>query len=197
MGNATPLLTGSLKTRVHAYPQELVSFIFDLLKDPLFMARLRADKIAPAVQLPERAVLEQVLSVCYQASLLREEERPIMFRLIIGAPEIFPAHEGPPTGLQPLAFARTRPFNEYELRRLGPAIDFSRMLVGVCLDQNNTPQIWGIINSGTRWVQEVRGGRKTCPPLPSCPVIYVTGPGQIAVSLGPKVIASLNGGEIS
>ena len=197
MGNAMPILTGSLKTRVHAYPQELVSFIFDLLNDPLFMERLRADGIDPVVLLPARAVLEQVISVCYQASLLREEERPIMFRLIIGAPEIFPAHEGPPTSLQPLTFARKRPFNEYELRRLGPAIDFSRMLVGVCLDQKNVPQIWGIINSGTRWMQEVRGGRKTCPPLPSCPVIYVTGPGQISVSIGPKVIASLNGGQIN
>ena len=186
-----------MKTRVHAYPQELVSFIFDLLKDPLFMERLRADGIDPAVQLPARAVLEQVISVCYQASLLREEERPIMFRLIIGGPEIFPAHEGPPTGLQPLTFARTRPFNEYELRRLGPAVDFSRMLVGVCLDQKNMPQIWGIIHSGIRWMQELRGGRKTCPPLPSCPVMYVTGPGQISVSIGPKVIASLNGGRIN
>jgi hypothetical protein len=197
MRNAMPISTGSLKTRVHAYPQELVSFIFDLLGDPLFMERLRADGIDPAVQLPERAVLEEIISVCYQASLLREEERPIMFRLIIGAPEIFPAREGPPTGLQPLTFARTRPFNEYELHRLGPAVDFSRMLVGVCLDQNKMPQIWGIINSGTRWMQEVRGGRKTCPSLPSCPVIYVTAPGQISVSLGPKAIASLNGGQIN
>jgi hypothetical protein len=197
MGNAMSILKGSLKTRVHAYPQELASFIFDLLRDPLVMERLRADGIDPAVQLPERAVLEQVISVCYQASLLREEERPIMFRLIISAPEIFPAHEGPPTGLQPLTFARTRPFNEYELHRLSPAVDFSRMLVGVCIDQKNMPQIWGIINSGTRWMQEVRGGRKTCPPLPSCPVIYVTGPGQISVSIGAKVIASLNCGQIN
>ena len=192
-----PSLTGGLKTRVHAYPQELVSFIFDLLKDPFFMERLRADGIDPVVQLPERAVLEQVISVCYQASLLREEERPIMFRLIICLPETLPAHEGPPTGLQPLTFARTRPFNEYEVHRLGPAVDFSRMLVGVCLDQQNKPQIWGIINSGTRWMQEVRGGRKTCSPLPACPLIYVTGPGQISVSLGPQVIASLNGGQIN
>ena len=102
MGNAIPILTGSMKTRVHAYPEELVSFIFDLLKDPLFLERLRADGIDPAVQLPGRAVLEKIISVCYQASLLREEERPMMFRLIIRAPEIFPADEGPPTGLQPL-----------------------------------------------------------------------------------------------
>ncbi len=183
--------------KAHAYPQELVAFILDLQRDPLFMEGLRTNGIEPRAQLPERAVLEQVISVCYQASLLREEERPIMFRLIIGAPEIFPAHEGPPSGLQPLAFAKTRPFNEYELHRLTPAVDYSRMLVGVALDRKNTPQIWGIINSGTRWQQEVLGGRKTCPPLPSCPIIYVTGPGQISVSLGPRMIASLNAGRIN
>ena len=41
------------------------------------------------------------------------------------------------------------------------------------------------------------GGRKTGPPLPPVPLIYVTGPGQISVGLGPKVIASLNGGQIN
>jgi hypothetical protein len=197
MGKEIPFLTGNIKTRVHAYPHELVSFIFDLLKDPLFMERLHAEGIDSTVQFPEQAVLEQVISVCYHASLLREEERPITFRLIIGDPEIFPTDEGPPAGLQPLIFAKTRPFNEYELQRLGPAADFSRILVGVHFDQEKMPQIWGIINSGVRWMQEVHGGRKTCPPLPSCPVIYVTGPGQISVSIGPKVIASLNGGQIN
>ncbi|MGA7564113.1 MAG: putative sensor domain DACNV-containing protein [Desulfobaccales bacterium] len=195
--NAAPVPTGDLKMRVHAYPQELVSFILDLQKDPLFMEGFHANGIAPPAQLPERAVLDQVISVCYQASLLREEERPIEFRLIICDPETLPAHEGPPTGLLALPFAKTRPFNEFELHRLTPAVDFSRMLVGVSLDQKNTPQIWGIINSGNRWLQDVLGGRKTCPPLPACPLIYVTGPGQISVGLGPKVIASLNGGQIN
>ena len=195
--NAAPGPTGDLKTRVHAYPQELVSFILDHQKDPLFMDGLRANGSAPPAPLPERAVLEQVISVCYQASLLREEERAIEFRLIICDPEILPAQEGPPTGLQPLTFAQTRPFNEFELHRLTPAVDFSRMLVAISIDPQNGPQIWGIINSGNRWLQEVLGGRKTCPPLPACPLIYVTGPGQISVSLGPKVIASLNGGQIN
>jgi DisA bacterial checkpoint controller nucleotide-binding len=195
--NAAPAPTGAMKTRVHAYPQELVSFILDLQNDPQFMEGLRANGIEHPARLPEWAVLEQIISACYQASLLREEERPIMFRLILCAPEFLPAYEGPPTGLQPLTFAKTRPFNEFELHRLTPAVDFSRMLVGVSLDQKNAPQIWGIINSGNRWLQEVLGGRKTCPPLPSVPLIYVTGPGQISVGLGPKVIASLNGGQIN
>ena len=119
-----PIIPGSMPPRVHDYPQELVSFIFNLWQDPLFAEGLGAEGINPAVQLPDRAVLEQVISTCYQASLLREEERPVMFRLIICPPELFPADAGPPSGLQRLQFERMRQFNAYELQRLGPAADF-------------------------------------------------------------------------
>jgi hypothetical protein len=33
--------------------------------------------------LPQAPVLEQLLSTCYQASLLREENRPVRFRLML------------------------------------------------------------------------------------------------------------------
>jgi sensor domain DACNV-containing protein len=41
-------------------------------------------------------VLQEVFSACYQASLMREEERPVTFRLILCEPELFPAREGRP-----------------------------------------------------------------------------------------------------
>ena len=46
--------------------------------------------------LPAREVLETILSTCYQASLLREEERPVRFRLIVANPASFPMSGGPP-----------------------------------------------------------------------------------------------------
>ncbi|MCM2357669.1 MAG: DNA integrity scanning protein DisA nucleotide-binding domain protein [Geobacteraceae bacterium] len=192
-----PIMTGCMRPGIHAYPEELVSFIFDLWQDPQFQERLSAAGIDCSVGLPDRAVLQQVISTCYQASLMREEERPVMFRLIIRAPELLAADEGPPTGLHRLQFARTRAFNEYELHRLAPAADFFRTLIGVSLDRENGAQIWGMVHSGTRWMQAVHGGRKTFPPLPPSPVIYVTGPGRISVCIGPEIIASLNGGLIN
>lgn len=191
-----PITTGCLRPGLHAYPEELVAFIFELWQDQQFQERLRAAGIDPSVQFPERAVFQQLISTCYQASLMREEERPVRFRLIIRAPELFPADEGPPTGLHRLRFARTRPFNEYELHRLAPAADFYRTLIGVSLDGEEA-QIWGMVHSGTRWMQAVYGGRKTFPPLLHSPVIYVTGPGRISVSIGPEMIASLGGGQIN
>lgn len=181
----------------HAYPRELVASILDQWKDPLFIERLCATGIDSSVELPERSVLEQVISTCYQASLMREEERPVRFRLIIGDPHLFSPDEGPPTGMHRLQFSRIRPFNEYELYRLAPAADFYRALIGVSLERGETAHIWGIVHSGTRWMQPISGGTKAIPPLPSAPVIYVTGPGHISVSMGPDVIASLNAGQIS
>jgi len=181
----------------HAYPRELVSFILDQWNDPLFVERLSSAGIDPSVQLPDRSVLEQVISTCYQASLMREEERPVLFRLIIRDHHLFPPDDGPPTGLHRLQFARMRPFNEYELYRLAPAADFYRALIGISLGPEKRVQIWGMVHSGTRWMQPIRGGTKAIPPLPSSPVIYVRGPGRIAVGIGPEIIASLNGGQIS
>lgn len=192
-----PITTGCMRPGMHAYPQELVAFIFELWKDPRSVARFSAAGIETSFQLPDRAVLEEIISTCYQASLLREEERPVMFRLIIAAPQLFPADDGPPTGLHRLQFPRPRQFNEYELHRLAPAADFYRTLIGIDLDRGNKAEIWGMIHSGTRWMQAVQGGRKTFPPLPVSVVIYVTGPGQLSVCIGPEVIASLNGGQIN
>ncbi|BCG47672.1 hypothetical protein GEOBRER4_n2513 [Citrifermentans bremense] len=180
----------------HSYPRDLVSFIFERWEDEAFVARLCREE-GGEFQLPDRGTLEQVISTCYQASLLREEERPVMFRLIIRDSYLFAANEGPPTGMHRLIFSRTRPFNEYELHRLAPAADFYRTLIGIFVEPALGAQIWGLLHSGTRWMHAVYGGRKTSPPMPLSLVVYVTGPGQISVCIGDNIIASLNGGQIN
>ena len=192
-----PLVPGCMKPGKHAYPEELVSFIFDVWQDPQFVDRLRSAGIDPAFRLPDRPLLEGIISTCYQASLLQEEQRPVRFRLIIQDPRLFPVEDGPPTGLHRFQFDRPRPFNEYELSRLSPAADFYRTLIGITLAREDGAQIWGMVHTGTRWLQAVYGGTKTFPPLPPCPVIYVTGPGQISVGIGAEIIASLAGGQLN
>ena len=181
----------------HAYPKDLVAFIYERWQDASFVARFCPRRADCSFELPDREVLEQVLSTCYQASLLREEERPVMFRLIIRDSHLFAAEEGPPTGMHRLIFSRSRPFNEYELHRLAPAADFYRTLIGISINPNEGAQIWGLLHSGTRWMHAVYGGRKTSPPLPVCLVVYVTGAGQISVCIGAEIIASLNAGQIN
>ncbi|MBJ6726203.1 putative sensor domain DACNV-containing protein [Geomesophilobacter sediminis] len=190
-------MTGCKKSDRHAYPRELVDFIYEQWQNPSFLEKIGGEGDTASLQLPECRQLEQVISICYQASLMREEERPVMFRLIIREPRLFPAEDGPPTGLHRLLFTRPRPFNEYELHRLAPAADFYRTLIGLTIDPVHGTQIWGLVHSGTRWMHSVYGGRKTFPPLPRSLVVYVTGPGQISVCLGEEIIASLNGGDIN
>jgi len=196
MRNIRETLTRSPLPFGHCYPKDLVSFIYETWQDEAFVARVcpRADE---DFTLPDRGVLEQVLSTCYQASLLREEERPVMFRLILRDSYLFAAEEGPPTGMHRLIFSRTRPFNEYELHRLAPAADFYRTLIGMFVEPAQGAQIWGLLHSGTRWMHAVYGGRKTSPPMPVSLVVYVTGPGQISVCIGDEIIASLNAGQIN
>jgi hypothetical protein len=181
----------------HSYPKELVAFVFERWQDASFVERLCPGLDNCSFPLPDRVVLEQVISTCYQASLMREEERPVMFRLIIRDSHLFPAEEGPPTGMHRLIFSRVRPFNEYELHRLAPAADFYRTLIGISFNPADGAQIWGLLHSGTRWMHAVYGGRKTSPPLPRCLVVYVTGAGQISICIGGEIIASLNGGQIN
>ena len=145
---------------------------------------------------PDEAVLERVLSVCYQASLLREEERQVTFRAILVKPRLFSPDGGPPSGLHRMEFAERRPFDEHEVRRLSPAADFYRSLIGICPDEDGKLEIWGLVHSGPRWIQNAQGGRQYAPPLPVVPVIHVTGPGRIEVRRGDSPVGKLEGGQL-
>ncbi|WP_166395088.1 putative sensor domain DACNV-containing protein [Rubrobacter marinus] len=47
---------------------------------------------------PSLGALEELLDACYQAGLMREEERTVSFRLVLADPEAFPLGGGPPSG---------------------------------------------------------------------------------------------------
>jgi len=134
---------------------------------------------SPEDSLPDQATLELLISCCNQASLLREEDRPVRFRLILRDPDSFYGMEGPPTGLYRLLFSERLHFDQHALQRLSPAADFYRSLIGVKLDVHEGLQIWGIVHSGSRWVQNIYGGRLIAPTLPLSLVVYVTDPGRI------------------
>ena len=102
---------------------------------------------------PPRRRLEQVLSASYQASLFREEDRPVTFRVALADPSSFDSAAGPPTGLHRPVFGDARPLNAHELGRLSPAAAFSRSFIGARLDGDRAPVIWGLIHSGPNWLQ--------------------------------------------
>jgi hypothetical protein len=58
-------------------------------------------------------------------------------------------------------------------------------------------RIWGLINSGTRWLRDVYGGRRAGAPLPSAPVVHVNAPGSIEAYKGHELLGKLQGGRLS
>jgi hypothetical protein len=147
--------------------------------------------------LPDAAEFERLLSIAYQASLLQEEERPVRFRLFVGEPGQLPSRMGPPEGLHVLRFQEPRRFDEHEIRRLAPAAKFTRALIGVRSVGPMKFEIWGMLQSGPRWLQSARGGRPIPSPVPrDAVVIRAAGPGRISVLLGEVTLAELRGGQL-
>ncbi|MGC9967199.1 MAG: putative sensor domain DACNV-containing protein [Syntrophobacteraceae bacterium] len=182
----------------HFYPEDLASILKQQWDtSPAFMDGERPGDGCVSDPLPEPSVLEFLISTCYQASLMVEEGRPVTFRLLFIEPNCLKAKEGPPAGLHRITFSESRPFNENELRRLSPAADFYRSLIGVNLDPTEGLRVWGLINSGPRWIQAVHGGRKTTGSLPPSLAIQVTGPGRLAICKGGATISTLKSGLIA
>src|SRR5215218_1226590 len=143
----------------YLYPGDLARFVRD---------RWRGVPEPPGgvEPLPDAAALEGFFGACYQASMLREEERPVVFRAVLAEPELFDPEARPPVGLQRLELPRPLPFDPVELRRLSVAADPQLTLIGVRQDVEGGLRIWGLVNSGTGWLRDVQGGRRAGAPLP-------------------------------
>ncbi len=168
-----------------AYPAELGAFVRQRWPD---------DATYP---LPRRDILDELLSTAYQASLLSEESRPVQCRLLFIQADALPADGGPPTGFHRLRFAPPRPFSDHEVRRLFRAAKYQRALIGVGLDDDGKLAIWGIIQSGPRWLVAAHGMRADPAPMPRALIVRVSGPGRVAVACGATTIAELRGGRLT
>lgn len=167
----------------HAYPADLAAYVRQAWPSPIDLP-------------PDEDFLTHVLSTAYQASLLREEDRPVAFRILLCSPDLLAAESGPPTGLHRVLFAEPRPFEIQELRRLAAAAPYHRALIGVCGIGDGPPRIWGVVYSGSRWLRVQTGSRISAPPLPPALVIRSGGAGRIEVSFGDEPIGALDGGRL-
>jgi len=175
----------------HSYPHDLSEEILRLWNPS---SRRQASK--EYAGLPDQETLEYLISACYQVSMMQEELRSQRFRVILCDSSLFPPESGPPHGFLRLIFSEPRAFDEYELLKLCPASEFESSLIGVKHDPAEGLRIWGLLNSGTRWIQVFRGGSKAMTPVPDSLVLDITGPGSIRAYRGSDMIAQLSGGRI-
>jgi hypothetical protein len=149
-----------------------------------------------AIHLPPEDELATLLSEAYQASLLREEDRAVSCRLILIDPTELSDNAGPPDGLQVLHLIDERKLREHEIRRLSPSATFYRSLIGVRWNPQEGFLIWGVINSGSRWINETDGGRLRSPEVPDRLIIHIRGPGNLIILRGDRRIATLLTGKL-
>lgn len=178
----------------HKYPKDLV---FELQERWGVQASSVDSQGLQEKQLPPFEVLEHLLSTCYQVSQMNEEARRYRFRLILCEPQdIDQISQGESKGLFTLIFKNPRPYNEYELLKLGPSIDYNNSLVGIRYSGDEGLLIWGLIHSGSRWMHVIHGGSKHATPLPPALGVNVTGAGRLIVCKGLDILAQLNSGTI-
>ena len=142
--------------------------------------------------------LEELGAVCdvlYAASLLKEEGESVRSRIIIAPPEGFPAVGGPPDGIHAVRFNSSHLFTSNEVKRLSPAAGFFHSALAIWPDRDRGMMIWGILNTGPRWLNQVGGGRKPTVDDLSHPVIHVRDPGWLLFYHGYDLIAEWRGRE--
>ena len=150
----------------------------------------------PLDDLPPKEALISLLSEAFQASLLREEGRPIRCRLVLINPSELSEAEGPPTAMHVLQVEDERKLSAQEIRRLSPCTTFYRSLIGIRWDSEEGFRIWALLNSGTRWVTRIDGGRLQSSAAPDRLIIHVSGPGNLIISRGDNLITTLLNGRL-
>jgi hypothetical protein len=157
----------------------------------------------PRVDLPDRAVLDELLDVCYHASLMSEEGRPIVFRvaLVSSTASIHPPREQP-LPLEPImryVLGQPVPFTTGELRRLAPVADPRQVMIAVeavGAGDRRRLQIYGLIDVGMALWEMARHQRISGTSSPEALVVVCTRPGELSICRGDHPVIRLRGGQV-
>ncbi|TVR45949.1 MAG: hypothetical protein EA425_17595 [Puniceicoccaceae bacterium] len=142
---------------------------------------------------PGEEALARLLRLLFASSLLKEEGRTVRVRVMLAPPDRFSEDEGPPKGFHALHFEAPPRLSPGELKRLSPAADFARSLICVWPDETGAFLIWGLVNSGPRWLNRASGGRRIAQDPHPFPVVQVREPGVLRVVIREEVLSELRG----
>lgn len=142
---------------------------------------------------PTEEHLAEICDVLYSASLLKEEGRAVRARVLIAPPDAFEEADGPPDGVHAVRFEVPHEFNTNEIQRLSPAASFFHSVIAVWPDRDRGFRIWGVLNTGPRWLNVVAGGRRPAGTDLPHPVIHVRDPGWLLFYQGFHLMAEWRG----
>jgi hypothetical protein len=153
------------------------------------------------IDLPEKQVFDELVDVCYHASFMTEEERPIVFRVaLISADRPVSPQREEPLPLEPIErylLGEPLPFTEGELRRLAPVADPRRVIIAVePTGEGSKLRIYGLIDVGMALWEMARHERVSGVASPEVLVVSSTRPGELLVARGDRPVLRLRGGKI-
>jgi hypothetical protein len=173
------------------YPRDLHRILRGLWDNqPLFLGW-------PNVELPAKAVFDELIDVCYHASMLTEEGRPTVFRIVFldSQSRVSPrdGDELPPVTRYLLK--KPVPFTQGELRRLAPVADPRRVLIAV-EQSGGRLQIYGLVDIGMALGEMARHERISGYSSPEAPIVMSTRPGELSISRGDRPVLRMQDGGI-
>lgn len=145
--------------------------------------------------LPNSEALVELLGLAYHTSLLREEGRKLLFRIIFlprGSSKKITESKRKNSRLA--VFVESRALSVAELRRLAPAADSTRTMICVDHDSQQGWLVWGLLDTGANWWQFTRHEASRGTPPPQDLTIGSPGPGELVVSTGGMVLIALRNG---
>jgi len=154
-----------------------------------------ATTVDPDQPAPSKSEIQQLCDCLYGASLLKEEGRVVRARVVIAPPESFAPTEGPPHGIHAIRFSVPLALTASEIKRLSPAASFYHSVIAVWPDKDRGFTIWGILNSGPRWMNLIAGGRKPAHSTLPFPMIHVRDPGWLLFYQDYDLLAEWRGRE--
>jgi hypothetical protein len=175
-----------IEQNAHSYPRELADLIWSLCDRP----------DGKGIALDSIETLNSFLSIAYQASLLREEGRPVECRIMLSEPKNLEPAGLAAIGFHLVRFVRRRAFVEQEIRRLGPATGFYRAMIVVEWTASRGFEIAGMVHTGA-WSRDLTVAVDSINhPLPDWLIIHVRGPGNLVINRGSERLVTLLNGRV-
>lgn len=165
---------------------------------PGVAAALRRQWPAHGLALPTPAVLTRFIAEGYQASLLREEDRPVQCHLFLRPVLTVEQLPAPPAEImaayQILVFHTPRGYTSQELRRLSPITQRPGTLLSVGVASTGELLIQGLVFATRPW-DHVDAPHDTAL-LPPALYMQVAGPGRLAFFCGAQPVLVLHQGQL-